>query len=158
MDMKHNTWQLLENAILETLEDRRMMSTTPLAPAATLGSDGVLTVNGDSTKSAKMIVDFTPDGKRLQVRAAAQTQTFPVGQVKKLVLNGTGAADYIYVDPRISIPADIHGGAGNDRIRGSGGDDHIDAGAGNDYGISRGGDKYGEGGARNDTGLARSGD
>src|SRR5436305_1981514 len=125
--MKHNTWQLLENAILETLEDRRMMSTSPIGPA-TLGSDGELTVTADASKSAKMIVDFTPDGKRIQVRAAAQSQTFPVGQVNKLVLNGSDQADYIYVDPRISIPADIHGGAGNDVIRASNGDSHIDAG------------------------------
>src|SRR5437763_15699768 len=142
--MKHNTWQLLENAILETLEDRRMMSTTPLGPA-TLGSDGVLTVNADASKSAKMIVDFTPDGKRIQVRAAAQTQTFPVGQVKKLVLNGSDNADYIYIDPRMSIPSYIHPGAGNDVIRGGGGDDHIDAGAGNDFVITRGGDNVVDG-------------
>src|SRR5258708_6753346 len=136
--MKHNTWQLLENAILETLEDRRMMSASPLSPA-TLGSDGVLTVNSDGTKSTTMLVEFTPDGKHIQVRAAAQMQTFPVGQVKKLVLNGSDQADYIFVDPRISVPCDIHGGAGNDTIRAGSGDNHIDGGDGNDFIMTRNG-------------------
>ncbi|HSV14403.1 MAG TPA: PKD domain-containing protein [Tepidisphaeraceae bacterium] len=154
--MKHNTWQLLENAILETLEGRQMMSASPVSPAM-LGSDGVLTVSADAGKSAKMIVDFTPDGKRIQVRAAAQTQTFAVSQVKKLVLNGSSQADYIYVDPRITIPADIHAGAGNDVIRGSSGDNHIDAGDGNDFVITRNGNNVVDGGAGNDTILAGSG-
>ena len=71
--MKHNTWQLLENAILETLEHRQMMSATPLVAPAAL-QNGVLTVNQDGSKSTTMIIDFNRDRSRIQVRAAGYSE------------------------------------------------------------------------------------
>src|SRR5581483_10320538 len=136
--MKHNTWQVLENAILETLEDRRLMSAGPIG-TATL-DHGVLTVSGEAKLPTNMILNFTPDGSKIQVRAGQTVKVFPAASVQKLVINGGSGADYIYVDPRISIPCDVHGGDGNDTIKTGSGDDSIDAGAGDDLVYARGGD------------------
>lgn len=147
--MKNNTWQVLENAILETLEDRRMMSATPLG-TATL-DQGVLTVNGDAKQPTNMVLNFTRDGSRIQVRAGQTLKSFQASQVQKLVVNAGSGADYIYIDPRISIPADVHGGDGNDVIKTGAGDDTIDAGAGNDLVHAKRGNNVVYGGAGNDT-------
>jgi PKD repeat protein len=132
--MKQNTWHMLEKAVLETLEDRRMMSASPLGTAVL--TNGVLTINGDPTLPSKIMVDYANSGKdtsHIGVYVSQTYKTFPTAQVKKMLLNGGSGGNYIYIDPHITIPSVIHAGSGNDIVRGGGGDNTIYGGTGNDY-------------------------
>src|ERR1700677_821491 len=134
--MKYNTFRVLENAVLETLEDLRMMSATPLASIAF--DNGTVTLTGDPKLPTTLTVEYAPDG-RLQAHAGSAWREFSFSQVNNLVINGGAGADYIYIDPNINIPAKISSGDGNDMIRAGGGNDTIIAGNGNDVIYGKGG-------------------
>jgi hypothetical protein len=156
--MKHNTWQLLESAILETLEDRQMMSAAPVG-SVSLDTAGVLTVNSDPSRSNNVFVDFSKDGKQIQVHSDQMASSFQIGKVKKIVVNGTKYNDYLYIDPRISIPSDIHSEDGDDTIHSSGGNDNtIVTGNGNDLVFGHGYTELIQVGDGNSTVLGGPGD
>ncbi len=147
--MKHNTCQLLKNAVLETLEGRQMMSATPLVNVAL--QNGVLTINSSSNQGAHVVVNSSDNGNQVAVDVDGRHNTFRASQVKTFNITTGNASDYIYIDPGIDIPAKIHSGNGNDVIHGGAGNDSIVAGNGNDVIYGKGGDNTIQVGDGNDT-------
>jgi PKD domain/RTX calcium-binding nonapeptide repeat (4 copies) len=146
--MKYNTLKALQNAVLETLESRQMMSGTPLG-SVTLDK-GVVTITGDAQAPTNMTVSYAQDGNLL-AHAGQTFREFSFSQVKQLVINGGAGADYIYIDPNINLPATISSGQGNDTIHTGGGNDSITAGNGNVLIYGKGGNNTITVGDGNDT-------
>jgi hypothetical protein len=148
--MKNTTLKLLNDAVFETLEDRRMMSATPSIGAA-LNSAGVLTITGSPTAANNVMINPWANNTELQVNLSGKFWTFPVKSVKQFAINTGSGNDYIYIDPGIDIPANIHSGNGNDVIRGGAGNDTIISGDGNDFIFGKGGNNIIEAGSGRDT-------
>jgi hypothetical protein len=53
--MKQSTWELLEGAVLETLQERRKKSASPAAGISSSGS--ILAANGDTSKQTQAVHD-----------------------------------------------------------------------------------------------------
>ncbi len=153
--MKNTTRNILDNAIFETLEDRRMMSVTPLGSVSL--SNGVLTIQGDDGQPTNMTVDYAPNGG-ITGHAGQTWKTFDPTKVKELVINGGGGDDYIYINPNIDLPGKIQTGDGNVTVRAGGGNDTITAGSGDDSIHVVRGDNIINGGSGNDTLIAGKGD
>jgi hypothetical protein len=126
--MKYNTLKALQNAVLETLESRQMMSAAPIGSVSI--DKGIVTLTGDPQLPTMLDVSYAPNGNLL-ANAGQTFREYPVAQVKEFVINGGAGADYIYIDPNIDIPANINSGQGNDTIRAGGGNDTVVAGNGN---------------------------
>lgn len=117
----------IRKATLETLEGRTCMS-------ATIGlSGGVLTLQAEANTASALMVQLAGYNHD-QVRASIgnNAHTYALNQVKTIVITGSQKNDWIFIDPRLGLPASITGGAGDDTIRGGTGFDTIDAGDGND--------------------------
>jgi hypothetical protein len=127
LGMKFNAQQSIAKAVFETLEGRECMS-------ATIGlQDGVLTIKADLNAAANIKVQLSADHRYINASVNGIQQTVRLGNdIKSMILVGSTQDDYIYVDPRLHLPAQISGDAGNDTIWGGGGVDSIDAGDGND--------------------------
>lgn len=153
--MKNNTRNVIEQAILETLETRQMMSATAIGSVAL--ADGVLTVNADANQPTNLVLDYNANKGEIMVHAGSTNASFAASGVNKLVINGGSAADNIFVSDRLTIPAEIYGNGGNDVIHGGGGNDSIYGGEGNDliYGGKGENVIYGEAG--NDTLIGQNG-
>jgi hypothetical protein len=124
--MKVNASHSIAKAVFETLEGRTYMS-------GSIGlQDGVLTVKADPNTASRVQVEFAADHTYVQAYATETMQTFRFDQIKSLHLVGSNQNDMIYVDPRLGLPAQIEGLAGNDVIKGGTGLDTIDGGDGND--------------------------
>jgi Ca2+-binding RTX toxin-like protein len=133
--------------MLELLESRRLFSIDL--------SGGVLTING--TEHADLIsVIVDPGGTSIRVSDGQDPtsiqRTFPdFRQISRMMINGLGGDDRILVAAesyvayfpefppqtpvtvlRLTVPAVIDGGSGNDQISGSASDDLLIGGAGND--------------------------
>jgi hypothetical protein len=134
--MKNNTRQLLNNAILETLEVRQMMSAAPLGIASL--HSGVLTVGGNTNQNTRVQIDLADNSRELTVDISGQRSQFAVSDVKQLNITTGSGADYIYINPAIDIPENINSGNGNDTVRGGGGNVTIVAGNGNDNLLGKG--------------------
>ena len=125
--MNTNAKQYVTRANFETLESREYMS------AATIGlQDGVLTLTADPNTASTIEVAFSANHKYVTATATDKHETFRVNQIKSLVLIGSTKNDYIYVDPKLGLPAEINGNGGNDIIWGGTGLDTINGGNGND--------------------------
>ena len=131
MGMTQNTSKKLNNAILETLEVRQMMSASP-AFTTPGSSNGVLTVSENSNVSSKVTVDYGNTNAKLVVDAGGVDTTYATSAVKELKISTGYGNDYIYINPNISINAMINSGDGNDNIHSGAGNDTIIAGNGND--------------------------
>lgn len=124
--MKFNAPQSIAKAVFETLEGRECMS-------ASIGlQDGVLTVKADPNSASSVKVQLSADRQFITASVNETEQTFRFANMKSLVLVGSTQGDYIYVDQRIHLPAQITGDGGNDTIWGGGGVDSVIAGDGND--------------------------
>jgi hypothetical protein len=105
---------------METLEDRKVMTTT-------VGlSGGVLTLNDDNISH---LLRISQSGSTITVAGAALP--YSTSQVQKVVVNAAGGNDVVDVSS-LQIPAVIYGGDGNDTVYCGHASDYVDAGAGND--------------------------
>ena len=111
---------------VELLESRRLL-------AATLGSDGTLTLTGGNGR----------DVLELDLRSSTQLKTeindtneqfFDYRRVRRIVVRALGGNDHVEFNDRnpITKPVIVFGGAGNDSLEGSPGNDTIYGEAGND--------------------------
>src|SRR6185312_8909234 len=117
--------KFIRKAVLETLEGRTCLS-------ATVGLEGgVLTLHADPNTPSALIVQPAANGQVWAFVSNVQHK-YSLKQIKSVVMIGSNQNDWIYIDPRLNLPASITGGAGNDTIKGGGGYDTIDAGDGND--------------------------
>ena len=130
----------LAPAMVEGLEDRRLMSVTLSA--------GVLTVTG--TPGADRI-EFERDGDRIRVRDNGRDHRVSYAAVQRIVVNALAGDDEIrFKDGGISKPTELNAGDGNDRVEGSAGPDTINGGNGHDRLEGRGGNDTMNGDAGND--------
>jgi Ca2+-binding RTX toxin-like protein len=68
----------------------------------------------------------------IRVGMFGATQDFPQAQVQKIMANFADGDDSIYIDPSVTIPAEIFGGAGKDNLSGGAGEDYLQGNRGND--------------------------
>ncbi|MEA2709748.1 MAG: hypothetical protein QOF78_2349 [Phycisphaerales bacterium] len=129
--------------VLETLEDRRLMSAVHLV-------DGMLILEGKANGLNRISVTPNTDGITLFARANGAKAHFNITDVKSIRIIGGGMDDNVFVDPTIRQDAYIRtaggrdsivagsgndtviGGNDNDTLRGGAGDDLLIGGAGQD--------------------------
>ncbi len=112
-------------SIFEPLEARQMLSTAYL-------SGVTLNVVGNSNAANDLTVGYSGDKKSLVVGLNGSTQSFDAGSVRRLQVNGGGAADRIVIAKDLDRDATVYGGAGNDLIYGGAGNDRLNGGTGDD--------------------------
>lgn len=130
------------SSLFQSLESRQMLAASLV--------NGVLTVTG--TEAADHIGLDPRTTTQLRVEIGTRKQFFDLRQITKIVVNGLGGNDSIEVNKRnpIAIGVEIHGGAGNDYIKGSNASDRLFGEAGNDFIEGKGGNDLIDGGAGND--------
>src|SRR5215217_932955 len=133
--MKETTRQIIGQALLESLEDRRLMSSVSM-----VGETVVL--QGSPGANNKLSVAIDPGGKTLFVRANKVSAHIPTSAVKSIRAIGGEGCDWITIDKALTKPSYIRTGAGADLISGGGGADTVMAGHGNDTINGNGGDDF----------------
>ncbi len=113
-------------AIPEALEDRRLLS-------AVIFDRSVLLLVGNPSSANNINVKLNADGKSVQARVNDVVRTVPLSQVQTIRAFGGNANDNIILDSKLTMPAYVQAGGGNDVIQGNGGHDTLYGGAGNDY-------------------------
>jgi Ca2+-binding RTX toxin-like protein len=142
---------VLNRAIVESLETRRMLSVVAAAPAPIL-ENGILTVNGTDGHD-RIHVRVAKHTDKLAVKVNGTTTLFSLASITKIKVNGLAGDDDILIKQHrggIHIATELEGGDGNDKIRGGGGNDLISGGAGNDLLHGNAGDDVLSGGEGND--------
>jgi Ca2+-binding RTX toxin-like protein len=114
--------RLIRRGGLEQLESRQLLA-IDVTPA------GVLTVTGTNKSDRIGLVLSASD---IQVTLNKQSMAIPLAGLTGIDIAGLNGNDRIRIDPAITLPATIDGGAGNDRIYSGGGNDTIRGGRGND--------------------------
>jgi pimeloyl-ACP methyl ester carboxylesterase len=90
--------------------------------------DGVLVIGG-TPRDDRILV--TPSGKdRVQVQVGSNTAVMT--GTRRIVVYGQTGGDDIRIAGGIRLPAELYGGAGDDRLDGGNGPNILDGGAGND--------------------------
>lgn len=130
------------SAMFQPLESRQLLAASLV--------NGVLTVDG--TAGADHIGLDPRTTTSLRVEIGTRKQFFDLRQITKIVVNGLGGNDVIEVNQRnpIAIGVEIHGGAGNDYIKGSNASDRLFGEGGNDFIEGKGGNDLIDGGAGTD--------
>ena len=111
--------------LIESLEDRRLLS------AASLSAGGTLFVEG-TRRDDSVVVHRNPSNRReIEVLHDGQSQVF-AGRVKRIVVVTGAGEDSVLVDRRLSVNSTLQGGDGNDSLSGGSGDDSLEGDAGDD--------------------------
>jgi len=130
--MQYSISRRIDNAVLEVLEDRRLMSAVSM-------EGSTLRIAGES-RANSISVDLSTDLSSIVVTLNNDAaQSFPLSAVKRLKISGGPSDDRISVSPALNLKASINGRAGNDTIMGSGGSDSLSGGNGDDVLVSNGG-------------------
>ncbi len=129
--MSIRTREIIGKAILETLENRQMLSTVTLV-------DGTLVVQGNPN-SANQLDVHTASGKVWAVTNGGTSQKFVTSTVRQIRIIGGEKADDVSVDASVRIPVYVQTGNGNDTIQTGDGNDTISSGNGRDEIHSGGG-------------------
>lgn len=132
----------MKKAMFQPLESRQLLAASLV--------NGVLTVDG--TAGADHIGLDPRTTTSLRVEIGTRKQFFDLRQITRIVVNGLGGNDVIEVNQRnpIAIGVEIHGGAGNDYIKGSNATDRLFGEGGNDIIEGKGGNDFIDGGAGRD--------
>ena len=111
---------------VESLESRQLLT-------ATLGGDGTLTVTGSNGRDAIELDLRSATRLKVEINDTSE-QFFTYAQVKRIVVQALGGNDHVEFNDRnpITKPIIVYGGAGNDSLDGSPGNDTIYGEAGND--------------------------
>jgi uncharacterized delta-60 repeat protein len=108
------------------------INVTPVATgvSATL-SGGILTIAGDGAGNT-VNVSLNGAGNYHVVIGTQVDQVFAFGAVHNILIQAGAGDDVITIASGVSIPAEVHGGDGNDIIQAGGGDDMLFGEDGND--------------------------
>jgi hypothetical protein len=108
-------------------------------------TDGSLMIDGTD---AADVIRVSRRGTNYVVRdgSSAGVVAFPARGVEEVVVSARGGDDVVRLD-RLSVPAIVDAGAGDDRVFGGNGDDTLIGGDGNDRLLGRFGDDALDGGA-----------
>jgi hypothetical protein len=113
------------SSMIETLEDRKLLS------AASLSAGGTLFVEG-TRHDDNVVVHRNPANRReIEVVHDGQSQVF-AGRVKRIVVVTGAGEDSVLVDRRLSVNSTLQGGDGDDSLLGGSGDDSLEGDAGDD--------------------------
>lgn len=149
---------MFSSEMFEQLESRVFLSANAFMAGHTLmvhsfpAVPNTINVTPDNTdvNNPKIAVAISATNKRGVTRT--YNASFPTSLgIRRIFIQGGKGADTITVDPTITTPARIWGGAGNDTINGGGGNDTIYGGPGNDLLNGNGGNDLIFGGVGNDT-------
>ncbi len=116
---------------LEVLDDRSLMSITL--------TNGLLDVIGTTGADQIRVTLASPSTLQVTVNTTGESRQFKLSAVTKITVHARGGDDDVVIGPNITIPAEVHGGPGNDTILGGGGNDLLRGGTGNDSINGRGG-------------------
>jgi Ca2+-binding RTX toxin-like protein len=135
----------------EGLESRRV-----LAAGVTL-SGGIVTVEG-TAKSDRIVVSLAGElSDQLSVVLNKTQHLFSLADVTELNINAGAGNDHVRIADDVTLLAIVHGGAGNDHLKGGGGRNEMFGDAGNDILIGGAGDDVLVGGLGNDKLLGLAG-
>jgi hypothetical protein len=84
--------------------------------------DGVLTLALDSP--GRIIVERVGED-RIFAFAGGKQQYLHLDELKAIKVVGSAGNDNVFINPTLKTPTEMHLGAGDDVVRGSGGDDDI---------------------------------
>jgi uncharacterized delta-60 repeat protein len=132
---------------------QRYVSGNDFALARYLGDAAVpvpLTVTGTPGKD-RITVSRGADGLSIDVTVNGVTTKHALQDVSSITLSGLGGNDRLEVSDRITLPATLDGGVGDDTLLGGGGKDTLLGGDGNDVLDGRGGADLFRGGVGTDT-------
>jgi len=118
-------------AIASTLT-QVLTSIFPNEVGSALILDGNLVVVGTPGNDT---ITVNPSKDKTQLVVTMNKMVFGVfaqGSTNRIVVHGASGADKIAVSPKLLIPADLHGNAGNDALTGGSGDDRLFGEAGDD--------------------------
>lgn len=120
---------------LEALEPRLVLSS--VAPEGVTGASARAALNGGA-----LTVQGTPGPDRIRITPTLQAGVLRVifdgkmlgsfGPATNIDVTAGSGNDTVFVDPRITLPARLDGGAGNDRLQGGAGPNDLLGGGGND--------------------------
>ncbi len=127
---------------VESLDSRSL-------PSITL-SNGVLTVLGTGGDDVIQISSPVAGQIQASVSTTGEVHRFSLARISGLNIQGGNGNDRILVASNLAVPAEIHGGRGNDFINGGGGADNISGDRGSDTIRGRGGDDTIHGSTGND--------
>jgi PKD repeat protein len=136
-------------AVLETLEDRRLLSSVTL-------TGGVLKVVGDPNSANDLVVQPAASGK-IYVYANNVNKTFRISDVDVVQFTGGSKGDGIFLASKLNLDAVVNAGAGDDDIRLGEGNDVVNAGDGDDKIWTRPGNDKAYGGNGDDRFLGDTG-
>src|SRR5712691_8972417 len=137
--------QIIRAAVVEALEQRRLLSVTSSL------SGGTLTVNGDSSANA---ISIQTSSCTLTVKDGTTTiNSYTDSSVTSIVVNASDGNDSAVIDTSISSAKHVtfNGGNGNDTLTGGNGDDTLNANDGADFLVGGAGDDSLAGGAGSDS-------
>ena len=115
-----------QNSLIETLEDRRMMS------ASVHLESGMLILQGNTHGYNRLTVSPDANGTTVFARADGIKQHYLLKDIKSIQVVGGDKADNVNIDSKIKLPSFVRTGAGNDTVVGGSGSDSIFGGTGND--------------------------
>jgi hypothetical protein len=150
--MKLMTTRITRAAVVETLEERRLLSASLLA-------HGLLDVEG--TRRADVVTITKTSTGRIDVSINGVHQTFRGRSVRSIMVNAGRGDDSVAVSNDhhgIGVMRSIDGGAGDDTLVGGKGEDSLTGDAGNDTLDGREGNDIEDGGADDDTVVGGAGD
>jgi hypothetical protein len=144
--------------ILENLEPRQLLSSQPIPLTVTtaLVDGGVQLQITGGNKSDSIGIKRIDGGINV---GNVRWQTVVMGAFDSILVRSGKGNDEVKVDPTLTIPATIYGGAGNDTLRGGAGNDKLYGQAGTDLLLGNGGDDVlvNVGDARNDVATGGEG-
>jgi hypothetical protein len=96
----------------------------------TLGRDGELKIKG--TDAADTLAVTLTGGNIVVTLNALTAIQLPATSVRSIKAEMGAGDDVVTIDAAITLPANVNGGTGNDKIKTGGGNDKVDGGRGND--------------------------
>jgi hypothetical protein len=115
---------------IDALEPRRLMAIVPLATSAIAYGDGQqLKIVGTAANDN---ITLSYDGAAYNLTTASGFAKSFTGTFNSVRVFGGNGNDTIVIDSSVTVPAFLHGDAGNDALYGGSGDDFLYGGVGND--------------------------
>jgi Ca2+-binding RTX toxin-like protein len=137
------------------------------APVARAGEPGINLLLTGGPEADQIAVRLSSDGRSYLIEAQGPLEvggaicSHPEGRENWLLcgakavtgfeVNAGGGNDAITISPKVTVPATLRGGPGNDRLRGGGGNDKLIGGSGDDKLIGEGGEDWLYGGPGDDS-------
>src|SRR2546423_107447 len=121
------------NAAIETLEDRRLLSSVQLI-------DGMLIVGGNANGNNRLSITSDPGGQTVFARANDVKGHYLLKDIRQFRVVGGEKNDVVTIDKALKKSAFIRVGSGDDSVTCGSGSDTVFAGNGRDTVVGNGGD------------------